>query len=613
VAIKTLQPRVAPDHAQELIARFRREADVLRELLHPNIIRFYAYFIEDDSHFIVMEYVGGGSLRRRIHDEGYRFSAEEACRIGLAVAGALGVAHHAGVIHRDIKPSNILSTEDGQVRLSDFGIARLKGGNGRPQDRDMTSWDAMPGTLSYMAPELLERGYRADERCDIWSLGIVLYEMLAGHVPFEAADHHDTMRLIRDLPLPPLSAEAPGIPPALEGIIAHMLEKDPAARFQSMWPVGAALDEVLRGLDNTGPAPLVSSLQRVLQAGRIGLAETGDRRGSTPAPFGQAGNGPYTTGYDHSRALLIVPGPYADPDIPARPDLVPGARELEAVLAERYGFETRLLAGPQATLAAIRAALVDLQDCTPDDRLVIYFAGAARSRRDRAGQVFSFLAAHDTRRAEWNSFLEIASLLDTRFIEAKHVFFVLDAPTPRPAEAVPPPTEALSIEQVMSRPALHLLCAGMDAMPHAGDFSLFTALLLDALSIDHGESVISADTVGRQVVDGWAEYSESAPPVYARLPGGDSGALLFDVPAAVYLPAEVLNAARSEHPNVRLWTVQILRDFALQPQPMVRRAAREQLTALAREDRVQSVKDAAQGVLDELTSTRTQPPGSRVR
>ena len=175
VAIKVLHPHLAGD--QNFVERFRREAIAAARLTHPSIVAIYDTHSSDGDEAIVMELVRGMSLRRHLDDEG-RLGPAEAVQIAARVAEALETAHRAGLVHRDIKPANILLTDDERVMVADFGIAKVT-------DADHTTEGTVLGTAKYLAPEQVQ-GNPVDARTDLYSLGIVLYEMVCGRVPFAA-------------------------------------------------------------------------------------------------------------------------------------------------------------------------------------------------------------------------------------------------------------------------------------------------------------------------------------------------------------------------------------------------------------------------------------------
>jgi eukaryotic-like serine/threonine-protein kinase len=192
VALKWLRPALASDPV--VAERFRREAIAVARLNHPNIVAVHDVFEHDGRQAVVMQLVDGKSLRQLL-DGQKRLGPELTIHIGAAIAGALDEAHRAGFVHRDVKPGNILVTSDGRVLLTDFGIA--KGLD--PDGDDLTSDNVMMGTAKYLSPEQV-RGKKLDGRADLYSLGLVLYECLAGRVPFLGESDADTAlaRLQRD-------------------------------------------------------------------------------------------------------------------------------------------------------------------------------------------------------------------------------------------------------------------------------------------------------------------------------------------------------------------------------------------------------------------------------
>ncbi len=614
VAIKSLHPHKMPGGqvSEQAIRRFQQEADILKKLHHVYIIEFIDYFIENDSHFIVMEYVSEGSMRKRIHDQRYLYPSREVCKLGMRLASALTAAHDLGIIHRDIKPSNVLLPADGSVRLSDFGVARLKGADGFEPGQDLTGVNQIPGTVTYMSPECLAMGSRADELSDIWALGVVFYEMLAGYPPFIGPTNQDTARMIREEDIPPIEGEAQGVWPALADIIHRMLARDPGDRYPSMRQVGATLEEALRAEGVAEPG-LQASLRRLFsKRATPPPAEnaTPQDAGTPRAPasiWGIEKNDRHSSEYTHSLAFVLAPGAYQDTRFAAHPQGVPGGELVARVLEQRYHFDVVTLARRDVTQEMVRSLFRSLQNTGPDDRVVIYWGGAARVHRDGFGSEMSFLPVVDTVYDDWTTYLELDDLIDVRFIKAKHIMFIIDAPLMAPRRLATPPAEGFDVETSMRHSAVHLLAAGSQVIATQGELTLFTEQVLRGLygQARDRDDIISADSLGEYVarqVDAATDGTQEV--LYARIAGGEKGTLLFQVPLPAYLPREVRQGVYSKYAVMRLNMVQVLRDFAQQP-GKVQQAALTLLKQMEAEDDSQSVKSAAAQVLHDLMDGRS--------
>lgn len=224
VALKVLFPELSVNVS--FVERFRREAQAAANLTHPNIVSVFDWGEADNTYFIVMELVGGVTLSSLIKDNG-RIDPDRAANIASEVAASLSFAHRHGVIHRDVKPSNVLITEDNQVKVTDFGIARAATADG-----DLTQTGAVMGTATYIPPEQAQ-GLVVDGRSDVYSLGVVLYEMLTGQVPFTGDSPLSiAYKHVREEPIHPREL-VPEIPVGLEAIVLKAMAKDPSARYQS--------------------------------------------------------------------------------------------------------------------------------------------------------------------------------------------------------------------------------------------------------------------------------------------------------------------------------------------------------------------------------------------
>ena len=238
VAIKVLRPEVVAG-VPDAIARFIREGEALRELDHHNIVKMVDAVKEKDRHYLVMEYVTGGSLRDVLEEQG-RLPIERTVEIALDIADALTRAHRLGIIHRDLKPSNVLLAEDGTPRLTDFGHAHL---SARPR---LTQAGTVVGTVFYLSPEACQ-GETLDARADIWAFGVMLYEMLTGDPPFDGETFPTVLTALLTQQVPDLSQVCPGAPDALVDLVYRMLEKDRSARVPSVRLVGAELEAIAEG------------------------------------------------------------------------------------------------------------------------------------------------------------------------------------------------------------------------------------------------------------------------------------------------------------------------------------------------------------------------------
>ena len=224
VAVKVLFPEFATD--PNFVERFRREAQAAANLSHPNIVGVFDWGKQGTTYFIVMEYVNGRSLADIIRADGI-IQPQRAAEIASDVAAALGFAHAAGVVHRDIKPGNILVSPSGTVKVADFGIARAVN---TPAEHELTQAGAVMGTATYFSPEQAQ-GSTPDPRSDLYSLGIVMYEMAGGSPPF-AGDNPVAIayKQVHEAPRP-LADLVPGVPPSYEAITMRLLSKQPANRY----------------------------------------------------------------------------------------------------------------------------------------------------------------------------------------------------------------------------------------------------------------------------------------------------------------------------------------------------------------------------------------------
>src|SRR3954470_16877201 len=224
VALKVLFPELSVDRS--FVERFRREAQAAASLSHPNIVSVYDWGEEEGTYFIVMEYVDGRTLSAMLREEG-PLLPDRAAGIGAEVAAALAFAHRNGVIHRDVKPGNVIITTDGLVKVTDFGIARAANA-----EENLTQTGAVMGTATYFSPEQAQ-GTAVDARSDIYSLGVVLYELVTGRPPFKGDNAVAiAYKHVRETPPAPREKN-PAVPVTFEAIILQAMAKRSADRYNT--------------------------------------------------------------------------------------------------------------------------------------------------------------------------------------------------------------------------------------------------------------------------------------------------------------------------------------------------------------------------------------------
>lgn len=239
VAVKVLFPEYATD--PKFVERFRREAQAAASLNHPNIVSIYDWGEEMGTYYIVMEYVEGQSLAQILRRDG-QLTAEQVTRVALDMAHALGFAHDGGVVHRDVKPGNVLVSPKGEMKVADFGIATAMTANA---DANLTQTGAVMGTATYFSPEQAQ-GMKVDHRSDLYSLGVVMYEMLTGAPPFTGETPVSIAYKHVQEPVTPVS-EKVDVPRALAAITMKLLSKNPDNRYPSAEALLADLDRFRQG------------------------------------------------------------------------------------------------------------------------------------------------------------------------------------------------------------------------------------------------------------------------------------------------------------------------------------------------------------------------------
>jgi serine/threonine protein kinase len=243
VAVKLLAEHLAEDAS--FVSRFRREALAAARLVHPNIVQVFDFGSDSRTgrQFIVMEYVDGHSCAELLRDNG-PMSPRDAVEILTQACRGLDYAHRNGVVHRDVKPGNLMVNTDGVVKLADFGIAKAA------EQSDITKVGSVLGTAAYLSPEQA-RGEPAGPASDMYALGVVSYQLMAGHLPYEAASLTDLARLQDSGPPPRLSDEVRDVPVTLAAAVARALARDPAQRYEDAAEMEDALRDGLAGVGHT--------------------------------------------------------------------------------------------------------------------------------------------------------------------------------------------------------------------------------------------------------------------------------------------------------------------------------------------------------------------------
>jgi serine/threonine-protein kinase len=304
VAVKVLAPEFAD--SPDFVERFRREALTAAALSHPNIAQVYDYDVDGSSHFIVMEHVDGTDLARLLRERG-RITPGDAVRIAEQVCSALTVAHRSGVVHRDIKPGNVIVRPDGTVKVTDFGIAQALG------QASLTDTGTVMGTAAYISPEQA-RGQATSPASDIYSLGILLFQMLTGAVPFEGdAPVAIAMRHLDEaVPLP--SSRVADLPASLDEVVARATAKAPGERYADAAEMAQALRNREPGADAATRALPLGAATSVLSTSTSTAAmpalDASDARRAVPTrASGDTNAGRSRRGANEQRQRGSRPGP----------------------------------------------------------------------------------------------------------------------------------------------------------------------------------------------------------------------------------------------------------------------------------------------------------------
>jgi len=395
VAIKVLPADTAKD--PERLRRFDQEARAASALNHPNILTVYDLGTEGDAPFIVMELLEGESLRARLARE--TLPVQKVIEIAVQIARGLAAAHERGIVHRDLKPENVFLTNDGHVKILDFGLAKLRPDAGTLGENDgdtaetATGPGVILGTAGYMAPEQV-RGEVADHRTDLFAFGAILYEMLAGQRAFSGDTSIETLNAILKNSPDEFDAAGRGVPPSLQRTVQRCLEKRPEDRFQSSRDLAFDLETIEKtssshtaGLSGLGGAPdRMTKRERrwMLAAAVLGAAFVG-----LAAALILGGGAPQTT---RGPIRFEVPPPpdtlFTSPELGGAAVLSPDGRTLLFVSKSGGASSTRLWVRP---LDAVDSREVpgtegaEYPFWSPDSRIIAFFADGALKRVELAG------------------------------------------------------------------------------------------------------------------------------------------------------------------------------------------------------------------------------------
>ncbi len=379
VALKILSAELTK--SSDRLKRFEQEAYAASGLSHPNILVVYEIGTDGDIHFIASEFVEGETLRQRLRRKG--LSVREVLDAAIQVASALAAAHKAGIIHRDIKPENIMLREDGYVKLLDFGLAKLTEQTGAEGEWEgptvgvQTEAGTVMGTAKYMSPEQV-RGRLLDPRSDIFSLGIVIYEMLTGRRPFEGQSSGDVMASILTEDFPPVAQYVPQVSAELERILSRALRKDREERYQTVQDLLIDMKTLREDLDvearlerrrSRGDSATVSAIRsQSVPVAASGSAPAVESSATVPLPTASSAEYLVTEIRQHKRGALLVAAA-----------LILGLVGVVLIL-KKFLTPKPPPVSPQAmsTVRLTNTGLAQLAAVSPDGKYVAYVQGDAQ-------------------------------------------------------------------------------------------------------------------------------------------------------------------------------------------------------------------------------------------
>jgi serine/threonine protein kinase len=403
VAIKLIHSHLS--HEPNFVRRFEEEAAAVAQLRHPHIIQVFDFDHDEDTYYMVLEFVPGETLAdrmQRLNQQGRQLGVEEIVHYAAEICRAVDYAHQRGMVHRDLKPANVMLNVQGEAILMDFGIAKIIGG------QHHTATGAVLGTARYMSPEQI-KGVEIDRRSDIYSLGVMLFEMASGRPPFNADSAMTLMMMHINDPIPDLRQLKPDLPPALVAVIEKALSKDREQRFQSATEMAEALEAVLsttaaQETYKQDAAPTLAAGPQEVEALKAPALRFNPPSQEIPQDDAVSGGRTFSIGFSQFNGGQVPPeSPGTGPHAPSRrldalkraiptPLLAagiagalvlvtvmivgiiflprvfgndsPGEADSQAQIAQAAGLETVDTAGTQAAASATAAALVVLDKPT---------------------------------------------------------------------------------------------------------------------------------------------------------------------------------------------------------------------------------------------------------